>query len=222
MNIQGITPYAVVPQILPKSLAPPVTTDEITARPEPTKTVAETFYIREDEPWKQGFYPLPGERTENALAVEKEDYLNDLHDKAGQALTHTLKEYDKFRTELGVWRPELAKKDFGYTLDHDGNIKIIDYDNQLSDQDIEWLTDSFNEMGNFREGLRGHAKMLMTIVDHDTDRMKGHFKLDLINFQGVIDYAKSAVQNGNLSDWWIRQVQEKSEKLDDPIIDINV
>jgi len=74
-----------------------------------------------------------------------------------------------------------------------------------------------------REDVQHHAKTIMTLVDHDHETFGGRYKLDISNFQDVIDYGKimnTSVQK--MQDEWIQQVQSNAEKRDFSYISLAV
>lgn len=98
--------------------------------------------------------------------------------------------YDSFRKELQETHPDIARKNFGFTLTESASIKIIDYDNSLTENDTSVLTHAINGFREFKEQLQHHAKTIMTLVDHDHETFGGRYKLNISNFQDVIDYGK--------------------------------
>ncbi|AQL36340.1 hypothetical protein [Pseudomonas syringae] len=131
--------------------------------------------------------------------------------------------YDSFRKDLQETHPEIASKKFGFTLNESASIKIIDYDNSLTENDKSVLTHAINGFREFKEQIQQHAKTVMTLVDHDHETFGGRYTLDISNFQDVIDYGKimsTSVQK--MQDEWIQQVQSNAEKRDFSYISVAV
>ncbi|KAA8713882.1 hypothetical protein F4W70_08680 [Pseudomonas cannabina] len=78
----------------------------------------------------------------------------------------------KFRNELMELRPDLAGINFSYTLGDDAELKIINLDGKLGEHELKFLTDAINKKTDFKEAAREHAKIIMTLVDHDTETFR--------------------------------------------------
>ncbi|MBI6855996.1 hypothetical protein YA0002_24845, partial [Pseudomonas cichorii] len=125
------------------------------------------------------------------------------------------------RKELVELRPDLANKGFGYTLGDDAQIKVISYENSLNEDEIKWLTKTLNNIEELKENVISHAKIMMELVDHDTEKFGGKYILNLMNFQDTIDYGKVvAVKRNDMSEEWIRQIHQNAEKREPSLIDI--
>ncbi|MBX8529711.1 hypothetical protein K5D32_08575 [Pseudomonas cichorii] len=226
MNISSVVSNAVKPQL--PSVQPGLSTPAKTAvsEAEPTLSAKEArakeFYTREEEPWKGKFYIYSDDFIKSEKRpMTKEHYLKHLESSAWINLTVQQSYYDSFRKELIELRPDLANKGFSYTLGDDAQIKIIATENSLSEDEIKWLTDTLNNIEAFKESVQSHAKAMMALVDHDTERFGGKYILNLMNFQDTIDYGKIvAVRKNDLSEEWIRQIHENAEKREPSLIDI--
>ncbi|MEN1831628.1 hypothetical protein AAIM60_02000 [Pseudomonas lijiangensis] len=226
MNIGSVVSTAVKPQL--PSVQPGVSTPIKTAAPEVESALsakearAKAFYTREEEPWKGKFYNYGDDfiKSENR-PMTREVYVRQLEMDASINLTLMQCYYDDFRKELVELRPDLANKGFGYTLGDDAQIKIISYENNLNEDEIKWLTKILNNIEDLKENVLSHAKIMMTLVDHDTEKFGGKYILNLMNFQDTIDYGKVvAVRKNDLSEEWIRQIHENAEKREPSLIDI--
>ncbi|POP89659.1 hypothetical protein CXB40_29680 [Pseudomonas syringae pv. avii] len=102
--------------------------------------------------------------------------------------------YQKLRAELVDLRPDLAGKNFSYTVGDDAELKIIDLDDKLGTNEIKYLSDAINQKTQLKDAALTHAKILMTLADHDTDTFKGTYKFDLLNFKNIIDLGKIALR----------------------------
>ncbi|RMQ49828.1 hypothetical protein ALQ04_01305 [Pseudomonas cichorii] len=183
---------------------------------------AKAFYTREEEPWKGEFYyngKIGAEETKTPMTKEK--FLRFEEMKSASQLRIQQSIYDRFRKELIELKPDLASKGFSYTLGDDAEIKVISYDNSLSEDEIKWLTKALNDMDSFKESVQSHARTMMTLVDHDTETFGGKYNLNLLNFQDTIDYGKIvAIRKNNLNEEWIKQIHQNAEKRETHIIDI--
>ncbi|PYD17969.1 MULTISPECIES: hypothetical protein [Pseudomonas syringae group] len=178
-------------------------------------TEKNVFYEYQKEPWL--LEPI-NEHITNRL-----DYV--AHKKRLDVLELALVNvtFDSFRKQLQETHPDIARKNFGFTLTESASIKIIDYDNSLTENDTSVLTHAINGFREFKEQLQHHAKTIMTLVDHDHETFGGRYKLDISNFQDVIDYGKimnTSVQK--MQDEWIQQVQSNAEKRDFSYISLAV
>ncbi|MBX8569963.1 hypothetical protein K5D36_09770 [Pseudomonas cichorii] len=226
MNIGSVVSTAVKPQL--PSVQPGVSTPIKTAAPETESALsakearAKAFYTREEEPWKNRlYYSGSGDPDEVGTPMTKEIFLGFEEMRATSFLSLQQCYYDSFRKELIELKPDLAKKGFSYTLGDDAQIKVISYENSLSEDEIKWLTKTLNNIEDFKESVQLHAKSMMTLVDHDTETFGGKYNLNLMNFQDTIDYGKIvSVRKNDLSEEWIRQIQQNAEKRESPLIDI--
>lgn len=182
---------------------------------EAKKTDEHVFYEYQKEPWLL--------ESINEHITNRIDYV--AHKKIVDVLELALiyVTYDSFRKDLQETHPEIAGKKFGFTLNESASIKIIDYDNSLTENDKSVLTHAINGFREFKEQIQQHAKTVMTLVDHDHETFGGRYKLDISNFQDVIDYGKimsTSVQK--MQDEWIQQVQSNAEKRDFSYISVAV
>jgi hypothetical protein len=139
-------------------------------------------YVYEEAPWLK--LTINGPLVEMS---EKSFYLiNITLDSIGQTekINSAFKEFSERLKDL---RPNIASTDYGFTLDENANIKILDGRQPFSDADKTWLTDEINKFKDFRTSVHAHSKTLMALVDHTKD-FGGKYNLNRYNFQSVIDY----------------------------------
>jgi len=224
MNMTGITSNIAASTLLSKPVAAN-TEKAVSSVPQnvedPREARAKAFYTREAEPWKDKTYlysEFGGPEEERPLT--KEMYLENLKDFSNIELMVQECFYSKIRNNLGVYRPELAKKNFSYTLDDDATIKILDPDLTLDEGERRYLTNLFNEQRGFADSVIDHAKMAMAMVDHDDKAFGGKYKLDLLNIQHTLDYGKLVLQKPEkMYEAFIRQILDNGEKREEPLID---
>ncbi|MFJ4142389.1 hypothetical protein [Pseudomonas sp. NPDC089734] len=226
MNINSISPHIVKPQSLIRSETPDAektSTSEAKSVLSAKEARAKAFYTREEEPWVGKFYIYGDDFIKSELRpMTKDIYLRDQETGASIELTLQQCYYDRFRKELVDLRPDLANKGFSYTLGDDAQVKVIATANTLSEDDITWLTKALNNFGRLQESVQSHARIMMTLVDHDTEKFGGKYNLSLLNFQDTIDYGKVvAIRKNDLSEEWIRQIHQNAEKRETLLIDIN-
>lgn len=171
------------------------------------KSATDSFYQYEEQPWLN-------ESGEGAICA-KTMYLRYQHAASmiDLALMHVC--YADIRNKLYDTHPELAAKKFGFTLDESANLMILDYDNTLSHQERDFLGNLLNNHANLKGLAQRHAKVMMTLLDHDTDTFGNRYSLTLDNFRHTIDYAKILEQGpGKMHKEWIRQVHNNAETRD--------
>ncbi|KPX45954.1 hypothetical protein ALP91_100595, partial [Pseudomonas savastanoi pv. glycinea] len=199
MYISTITSDFLLPPSRPLN---PLQTEPLTRSPEDKPALskkeefANAFYTREEEPWLQFTSNHPDEKDPTKKVIRpmtKELYLEHLNVDA--LLMSELQScfYQEFRAELIDLRPDLTGKNFSYTIGDDAELKIIDLDDKLGINEIKYLSDAINQKTHLKDAAITHAKILMTLADHDTDTFKGTYKLDLLNFQNIIDLGKIAL-----------------------------
>ncbi|GAB7531566.1 hypothetical protein PS3A_39780 [Pseudomonas sp. 3A(2025)] len=227
MNITSITSNIVTAPLLSK----PIALGAEKALPslqkiqeDPREARAKAFYTREAEPWKGKTYLYHETgKPEEERPLTKEMYLDNLKSFMRIELEVQQCFYTKIRNELGVFRPDLASKNFSYTLGDDEQIKILNQDPLLTDDDLQHLTKLFNNRKGFRDSVVEHAKMAMALVDHDDKAFGGKYKLDLLNIQNTLDYGKLIMlKPEKMREAFVRQIIENGEKREEPLVDITV
>ena len=227
MDIISYSPGLVISHWLPKLVTPDAENTspnlQYTAE-DPGDARSKAFYTRETEPWKGKTY-IYSElgKPEEVRPMTKAMYLEELKWDSNLELRVQQSIYSKIRNELGVFRPDLASKNFSYTLGDDEQIKILNQDPSLTEDDLQYLTKIFNDRSGFRDSIHNHAKMAMALVDHDDEVFGGKYKLDLSNIQNTLDYGKLVMLNPEkMHEAFVRQIIEHSEKREKPLVDISV
>lgn len=78
-------------------------------------------------------------------------------------------ETQKFMKSLTSFNPELAGKDFGYTLGDDSRLKILDPQGNLTPRETEWLTKALNAQEQALQWIRGFARLTFELArDYQT------------------------------------------------------
>ncbi|SHN18648.1 hypothetical protein SAMN05216593_11211 [Pseudomonas asturiensis] len=220
MNIDTVTTHmkTLQPTAMPRALesgmvggaAPKkeaMTADATTAKEKP-------FYECEKEPWLS--------EPVDPLITNREEYV--AHQKMFNAIDLRLMQitYDAYRKELIDTHPDIANKKFGFTLDESASLKIIGYDNSLTETDRAVLTESINNFQELKSMVQANAKMLMTLVDHDHETFGNRYNLNIENFHSIIDYDKILNTGINLmQSEWVRQVQSNAEKISHSYISVS-
>lgn len=100
---------------------------ENSVRADTSTTNEKPFYEYQKEPWLS--------EPVDPLITNREQYV--AHEKMVNAIDLRLMQftYDAYRKELIGSHPDLAAKKFGFTLDENASLKLIDHDNSLTDAD---------------------------------------------------------------------------------------
>jgi hypothetical protein len=221
VNISGFTniqPY------LPVVTSPPgkraneveeVPSSEGTPRPSTKGAEEKPFYEYQEEPWltEPGF-------TE---CKDREDYVDFKKRLTEIDLSLTQIRYTVFLKKLADTHPDLAEKKFGFTLDKDASIKVIDYDDSLTDSEKTVLTEAINDFEHMKDSLRSNARAFMTLLDHDLETFGGRYSLNIENFQNVIDFGKilSTSQEQREAEW-VRQIESNADRRDSAYVSLTV
>ncbi|WP_241000193.1 hypothetical protein [Pseudomonas viridiflava] len=177
-------------------------------------TKEKPFYEYQKEPWLS--------EPVNPLVTNREQYVAE--EKLFNAMNLDLMRitYDAYRKELADTYPELATKKFGFTLDEDASLKIIDHDNSLTEADRAVLTESINNFRELKSMVQANAKMLMKLVDHDHETFGSRYDLNIGNFHHVVDYGKIINAGAHhMENEWIRQIESNAEKMDHSYISVS-
>jgi hypothetical protein len=84
---------------------------------------------------------------------------------AAMELMFTEIETKKFNQALCSFNPNLANKDFGYTLGPDDTLQVLDPKNNLTPREKEWLTEALNGQEELVTSIRGHVKLIHKLAN---------------------------------------------------------
>jgi len=139
-------------------------------------------YEYEEAPWLKRKYDDPiREMCKEGL------YILEMAGESSSNLKKINSIFTEFSDRLKDLRPDIASSNYGFTLDENANIKILDGRQPLTEADKLWLTDEINRFKDFRNTVHAHSKALMGFVDH-AKNFDGKYNLNRHNFQSVIDY----------------------------------
>jgi len=230
----NITSVASNPIHIPAPAQPKVE-QEIKApalQPEPELSArekfAKAFYTKKEEPWNgQTYYPKDSWKGPDAgTPMTRELWVEEQYDLSAKALTAHFEVFREFMQNLDFIDPDLARKNFGYTLGYDGNVKVLDPKGNLTENEMERLTDEMNRFKtaigkvSFKETVQNHAKIMMGIVDHDKESFGGKQSLSLLNIQDVVDYSKIVMREKYPNKDWVKQIIDNAEKRDRSLVDV--
>ena len=139
-------------------------------------------YEYQEAPWLKRKYDDPiREMCKEGL------YILEMAGESSSNLKKINSIFTEFSDRLKDLRPDIASSNYGFTLDENANIKILDGRQPLTEADKLWLTDEINRFKDFRNTVHAHSKALMGFVDH-AKNFDGKYNLNRHNFQSVIDY----------------------------------
>jgi len=139
-------------------------------------------YEYQEAPWLKRKYDDPiREMCKEGL------YILEMAGESSSNLKKINSIFTEFSDRLKDLRPDIASSNYGFTLDENANIKILDGRQPLTEADKLWLTDEINRFKDFRNTVHAHSKALMGFVDH-AKNFEGKYNLNRHNFQSVIDY----------------------------------
>lgn len=95
-----------------------------------------------------------------------------------------------FREDLAITRPDLANKDFDFSLNEDGHIEILDRTGQLSDKDRADLARSLSEYRGFGSTVKNLAENLKQLVTRQRDNPVAQHALKGSTIGGYLDFSK--------------------------------
>lgn len=125
--------------------------------------------------------------------------------------------WDQIHVDLEKSNPALAAKDFGFSLDADGNLMVLERSDELSEHEIHTLTEVLNDSYSLKTRANDFALLAMDFIKADHVSMGlGKFNLDMNNFHSTIDFERMLdyEQTGSAR-WnatWYNQVWNKGDE----------
>ncbi|TFZ33595.1 hypothetical protein EWW49_30105, partial [Pseudomonas syringae] len=125
--------------------------------------------------------------------------------------------FHDFNPHLFYLNTELSNTHFGFTLGFNQEIQVTDPDDVLTPAELAYLTEKLNERQQLKEDLRAHAKIVMTLLDHYTEKFGNQHTLNLENYSKVMDYGPVFSSNNmsnfmDTSTYTMRSHERKSEE----------
>ncbi|WP_257215835.1 hypothetical protein, partial [Pseudomonas syringae] len=144
-----------------------------------------------------------------------------------QTICRMYDNFHDFKQQLFYLNTELSKKHFGFTLGFNQDIQVTDPDEVLTPAEFTYLTEKLNERQQLKEDMRAHAKIVMTLLDHYTEKFGNQHTLNLESYSKVIDYGQIFSRNhiGNFMDTIIYQIERYAPKREEepkPLVDVHV
>jgi len=143
---------------------------------------------------------------------------------AALELLSVRRQYGEFYERLKDLRPDIASTGFGFTLDENAKIKILDSTEKLSEADKSWLTEEINTFKDIRQHVRKHSEMLIQLVETDIHKFGGKYNLNAQNFQKTINYGEILNEKWggrwvSIDDFITKQVIDNAKKRPTALLD---
>jgi hypothetical protein len=110
--------------------------------------------------------------------------------------------FEAFQTTLSTTDPDLAGKKYGFTVEADGKLKVLNSAGQLSSSDIQRLTDLLNESTDLKTAAGAFRDASIDMVDADSPwsgSYLGRYNLTKENFANAIDLAPMLKRIGSVT-----------------------
>ncbi|MFJ2685678.1 hypothetical protein ACIOYV_18295 [Pseudomonas sp. NPDC087342] len=139
------------------------------------------------------------------------------HDRLMAAHEYLKTSYMQFLDDLKNIDPTLEEKDFGFTVDPQGQLKATSPTGSVSAEDLARLTEYMNQSDALKDAANEYASSSFEYVKEDREYLgTGGFILNKDNFEKTIDlgqlftYQKSG--NTKMSNYFFMQVFTKGER----------
>ncbi|ROM61842.1 hypothetical protein BK653_29750 [Pseudomonas brassicacearum] len=109
--------------------------------------------------------------------------------------------FEDFKSTLSMDHPDLAGKKYGFTIEADGRLKVLDIAGQLSRSDTQRLTDLLNESSGLKAAASAFRDASIDMVDADSPSSGsylGRYSLTKENFATSIDLAALFIPKGSV------------------------
>ncbi|MCQ6255055.1 hypothetical protein [Pseudomonas sp. Q11] len=109
--------------------------------------------------------------------------------------------FEEFQSMLATEYPDLASKKFGFTIEADGKLKVLDTAKQLSVADTARLTELLNESSTLKTASSAFRDASIDMVDADSPwsgSYLGRYSLTQENFAKSIDLAALVIPKGTV------------------------
>ncbi|TDV55879.1 hypothetical protein EC919_103426 [Pseudomonas graminis] len=147
------------------------------------------------------------------------EYLSFKKMEANIALELAKVAYTSFKNEIYNSRPELAAKDFSFSLDATGNIRIIDTHGTLSNEEKTWLIERIDHRG-LKDHLTDHLKTSELLAKYEKTGFSAGYKLENMDLARIIDYGK-LLESDDMEQTWKNQISVRAEKRT-PFISVRI
>jgi len=124
-----------------------------------------------------------------------------LAEVTNDALSALKGSFEDFKSTLSTAHPDLAGKKYGFTIEADGRLKVLDIAGQLSRSDTQRLTDLLNESSGLKAAASAFRDASIDMVDADSPwsgSYLGRYSLTKENFATSIDLAALVIPKGSV------------------------
>jgi len=119
-----------------------------------------------------------------------------------ESAKNTLKtSFEAFQSQLSATHPDLASKKYGFTVEADGKLKVLNTAGQLSTSETQRLTDLLNESADLKAAASAFRDASIDMVDADSPwsgSYLGRYNLTKANFANTIDLAPLLKRPGSV------------------------
>ncbi|MBT2297665.1 hypothetical protein [Pseudomonas fluorescens] len=120
---------------------------------------------------------------------------------ANDAMSGLKGSFEEFQSTLATEYPDLASKKYGFTVEADGSLKVLDIAKELSASDIQRLTELLNESSGLKAAASAFRDASIDMVDADSPwsgSYLGRYSLTQENFAKSIDLAALVIPKGTV------------------------
>ena len=169
--------------------------------------------------------PAPSPETasiESMIArTQSPDYpqIAEGHKSAHQSLKLS---FEEFQSALAHTDPDLAKKKFGFTIEADGSLKVLNSSSQLSASDMDRLNERLNASSELKSAASSYRDASIALVAADATwggNFTGGYILNKENFANTIDLGALFLKKGTtpnaetLNGFFSSQLWSKGERM---------
>ncbi|OCR26717.1 hypothetical protein AFK24_02215 [Pseudomonas syringae] len=152
----------------------------------------------------------------NSLASYEEDAISTLNWMMNLRMEQMQDMFTGFKDQLRICLPDLADKNFGFTVNEHGILEVTSPEGALTDKEINQLNGWLNDLDDFKELTFEHAKLVVHSLKHVPELTKYDGIVTLKNIYKFVDYGL-LLQNGGTSPArgfsWVEQLQVQAEKV---------
>lgn len=188
--------------------------DQVT--PTIASTVVDVNYPESHAPVTSGEHlEVYGIEARNVYKVHEET--SKLSVQLGATQREMKSAWDQIHANLEKSNPALAAKDFGFSLDAEGNLMVLERSDKLSEHEMRVLTETLNSSHTLTTRANDFARLAMDFIKADHVSLGlGKFNLDMdnfhstIDFERMLDYEQTGSERWNST--WYNQVWNKGEE----------
>ena len=138
------------------------------------------------------------------------DYLSGLRIFAYLELQMMKWSYDSFDNDLAKENPELAEKNFGFSIDRSGRINILDPDESLSEEEVSCLTQRLEQCDGLQRGAREITQIIKLIAKYDKAEFGQYQNLNPGALAESLDY-RAIFRSEDMAQTWRSQLHQHAQ-----------